>query len=256
MKRLQNEYKVSVLIPCFNVAHTVRKCVGSVVTQTYQAHEILMFDDKSTDDTADILTELTALHPSIRILENPKTDNVGAGLARSALIAAATGNVIAFLDADDFWYPHKLELQLSLMHAHKADIVTGGYEIIDSRGRLLGSRFAPSRITYPMMLVCNWLPTSMTILRRSLKYSEAMPSIRRRQDYAYWLKLFRYNENLVCVSVPESVGGYSRGGTGLSSSYRKNLQANFTMFRNEMNFNIAVCLLLLVSNIVFRLFRR
>lgn len=100
--------KVSVLIPAYNSAATIRATLDSVLCQTAPADEILVMDDGSTDETATILK---LYEPRIRVFWQP---NGGVSLARNALITRARGDLIAFLDSDDVWHPGYLELQHKL----------------------------------------------------------------------------------------------------------------------------------------------
>jgi glycosyltransferase involved in cell wall biosynthesis len=96
---------VSVLVPAFNAAATIRATLDSVLSQTMQPDEILVMDDGSTDDTATILAsygqKLTVLRQS----------NSGPSSARNALCLRAHGSLIAFLDSDDIWQREYLEMQ-------------------------------------------------------------------------------------------------------------------------------------------------
>src|SRR5690348_10269988 len=105
---------VSVVIPAFNAAEYIGQAIDSVLAQTHQPIEIIVVDDGSTDQTA----QIAAAYPApVRVLRKP---NGGPASARNMGIAAATGSWIALLDADDRWLANKLERQLR----HVADDVT------------------------------------------------------------------------------------------------------------------------------------
>jgi len=99
--------KVSVVIPFFNRSHLLRISVASVLHQTLPAHEIILVDDCSAEDTR----WLTAEFPAVRILR--LTQNGGPARARYLGASEATGTHVATLDSDDFWYPDKLEKQVA-----------------------------------------------------------------------------------------------------------------------------------------------
>ena len=96
---------VSVVIPAYNAEQTVRRTIDSVLGQTSPAHEIIVVDDGSTDDTIGVLRSY-----GDRIIAIEQ-QNAGASVARNNGIAASTGEWIAFLDADDEWLPDKLQRQ-------------------------------------------------------------------------------------------------------------------------------------------------
>ncbi len=97
--------RISVVIPAYNAGRYIGRAIDSVLAQTRPAEEIIVVDDGSTDNTAEIAG---AYGDRIRFI---RQENAGASVARNTGIAAATGNWIAFLDADDEWLPEKLRLQ-------------------------------------------------------------------------------------------------------------------------------------------------
>lgn len=101
--------RVSVTIPAFNAAWCIRRAVDSVLAQTCRDFELIVVDDGSTDDTASILA---GYGNALRVVRQV---NGGLSSARNAGIAAAKGEFVAFLDADDRWHPDKLARQLALM---------------------------------------------------------------------------------------------------------------------------------------------
>lgn len=103
--------RVSVIIPAFNRATTLRASVESVLRQSYTDLELIVVDDCSSDDTANIA--LAFDDPRIRLLRT--TSNLGAGGARNVGVANSRGSWIAFQDSDDEWLPTKLEKQMALL---------------------------------------------------------------------------------------------------------------------------------------------
>jgi glycosyltransferase involved in cell wall biosynthesis len=103
---------VSVVLPAFDAAATVEEAIASVVGQEYTPIEVLVVDDGSTDDTA---ARAAAFGEPVRVLSIPHS---GAAAARNAALAAAHGELIAFLDADDVWLPGKLAAQVRLLDEH------------------------------------------------------------------------------------------------------------------------------------------
>src|SRR5271165_4480269 len=100
---------VSVIIPTFNRASTIGKAIASVVSQTFQDFELIVIDDGSTDETADVLLSFAN---TIRLI---RQENRGVSAARNAGIRAARGRWIAFLDSDDEWHRDKLALQVACL---------------------------------------------------------------------------------------------------------------------------------------------
>jgi glycosyltransferase involved in cell wall biosynthesis len=99
--------RISCIIPAFNAARFLDEAVASVRAQSHPIDEILLVDDKSTDDTVVVANA----HPDVILIE--LDSNQGAPAARNRGASAASGDLLAFLDADDVWLPHKIECQLS-----------------------------------------------------------------------------------------------------------------------------------------------
>src|SRR5687768_4619560 len=98
--------EVSVVVPAFNAAETIQAAIQSVSAQTFQDLELIVVDDGSTDGTADVVKRLA---PNAVVITQR---NAGPGAARNAGIARASGRFVGFLDADDLWFPNKLEHQI------------------------------------------------------------------------------------------------------------------------------------------------
>ncbi len=99
----------SVIIPLFNKAFSIKETLASVLQQTYTDFEVIVIDDGSTDDGFALVSQFTDAR--ILLVQQP---NLGAAAARNAGIEKATGELIAFLDADDYWFPHHLETLFKL----------------------------------------------------------------------------------------------------------------------------------------------
>lgn len=100
---------VSVIIPAYNAESWIRRAVDSVLAQCHAPREIIVVDDGSTDRTAEILNQYEC---RIRVI---RQSNRGLSAARNVGINAACGDIIAFLDADDYWQSRKLAAQTELM---------------------------------------------------------------------------------------------------------------------------------------------
>lgn len=103
---------LSVIIPVFNGAKFIAKTVQTALDQTYENYEVIVVNDGSTDET---LAKLTPFLDSIRVISIP---NGGVSNARNTGILASIGEYVAFLDADDLWYPEKLKQQIEAMKAN------------------------------------------------------------------------------------------------------------------------------------------
>ena len=105
-------YTISVVIPAYNSAVFLPDCINSIRQQSVPLHEIIVVDDGSSDNTGAVVKTLGGNIIYI------KQENQGPAAARNHGIQQATGDWIAFLDADDQWIPNKIELQLNCLGKH------------------------------------------------------------------------------------------------------------------------------------------
>lgn len=125
--------RVSVIIPAYNAAGCVRRAVESVFAQTYRDFELLVVDDGSTDATHAVLAGYGA---RLTLLTQP---NSGPAAARNRGIAQARGAYVAFLDADDYWLPSKLERQVALLDAQpETGFCSTATSVVDRTGHPAG----------------------------------------------------------------------------------------------------------------------
>jgi glycosyltransferase involved in cell wall biosynthesis len=103
----------------YNASRFIEEAIASVLAQSFRNWELLLVDDGSTDDSTDIAVRYATSYPErIRYLSHPGKVNLGMSASRNLGIANAQGDLIAFLDADDVYLPHKLEEQTALMARH------------------------------------------------------------------------------------------------------------------------------------------
>ncbi|MCL5059547.1 MAG: glycosyltransferase family 2 protein [Candidatus Thermoplasmatota archaeon] len=129
--------RFSVIVPAFNHAATLARAIESVQAQNWPAHEIIVVDDGSTDATAEVARQFGG---AVHLIRQP---NGGVSVARNAGAAAATGDWLAFLDADDWYAPDRIKLHAEWIAEDAAlDCLTGDYEYRDAAGTLLGTSMA------------------------------------------------------------------------------------------------------------------
>ena len=113
---------LSIIIPCFNASDVVRRCVQSICNQNYKSFEIIAIDDASIDKTRDILEGIAKTEPRLKCFSNKS--NKGQGWSRNFGIKQAKGNIITFVDADDYLInPNYFSKCISVMVKEKVDIL-------------------------------------------------------------------------------------------------------------------------------------
>ena len=109
---------VSVVTPLYNTEKYIAACINSVLNQTLKDVEMLVVDDGSRDRSAEIVEEIATRDTRVRLLRHPGGVNLGVSRTRRLGIMEASGEYIAYLDADDAFEPSKLERQIELLKAH------------------------------------------------------------------------------------------------------------------------------------------
>ena len=121
---------VSIIVPAYNAAGCIARCVESIVSQSYQELEILLLNDGSKDDTLAICRKLAEADPRIRVIDKP---NTGAADTRSCGLALARGEYIQFADSDDYLLPGCTANLVAAARRSRADLVLAPYRMMVPR---------------------------------------------------------------------------------------------------------------------------
>jgi len=119
-----NNPKISVIIPAYNIAGYIKKCLDSVLTQSFNDFEIIIIDDGSADATGDIADGYAAREKRVAVVHKK---NGGVSAARNDGIELASGDYFLFYDGDDFIEPYALEELYRLIREKEADVLVYGY---------------------------------------------------------------------------------------------------------------------------------
>ena len=132
---------ISVITPFYNAAHTLRYSLTSLLTQTYQNWECILVDDGSEDDPIHVINEFQ--DPRIKYHRLEK--NQGRGAARQYALDQAQGEYLCFLDADDWIYPQRFEIQLRIMKENpELSMLSSSMAVVDEDNQIIGKRGYPS----------------------------------------------------------------------------------------------------------------
>lgn len=201
--------QISVVIATYNRISTLPRALDSVLAQTRQAHEIIVVDDGSEDDTA---TLMARDYPECRYLYQP---NRGVSSARNLGIASTTGEWIALLDSDDAWLADKLALQSEAL-AERPDLrICHTEEIWIRNGIRVNAmqkhRKRGGRIFQYCLPLCVISPSSV-VLHHSLfqEYGDFDTGLPACEDYDLWLRLCA-REEVLFIDQPLTVkyGGHA-----------------------------------------------
>lgn len=138
LRPLEAKPTVSVLIPCYNYAAFVGDAIESVLAQTYRRFEIVVCDDGSTDQTAEIVRRYSRREPQVRLI---RQQNAGMNVAVTTALRESSGSVTCLLDADDRYFPHKLHDVVEGFRRHpRAGFLVHRIALTNDRGVVEGVR--------------------------------------------------------------------------------------------------------------------
>lgn len=212
---------VSVITPVYNAEKFLENTLFSVINQTYRNIEIILVDDCSKDNSAEIINRYTS--EQIKIVYYLQDMNKGAGAARNKALELAKGQYVAFLDSDDVWLPQKIERQIVIMKEKETGFSYAAIEMIDEDGKQIKpKRHIKEVCDYNYLLHNTIIATSSVVIDRSILGDFRMPLRRGGQDYATWLMLLRNGE--VAYGINEVLCQYRVVSGSLSSNKLKSIK--------------------------------
>ncbi len=239
---MMSEPLVSVIMPVYNAAAWLRRSVESVLTQSHRKLELVAVDDGSRDESLTILETFAGRDDRVRIQRQPS--NGGVASARNAGLAAAQGDYVAFLDADDWWHPAKLERQLSSMRNTGALVSYAEYWRVAEDGRVLSRVTPPARVNWRDMLASNFIGNLTGMYARSLG---DLPFRRiGHEDYVFWLEQVRRAGVAVRVESDEPLAWYLVRDRSLSANKWRAAGWQWKIYREVENLGLlrsSLCML-------------
>ncbi|WP_237585455.1 glycosyltransferase family 2 protein [Alkalibacterium sp. MB6] len=180
------DHLVSIIMPAYNSESFIKESILSVQKQTYTNWELLIIDDCSTDRTVDTVHSFN--DSRIKLIELEQ--NSGAAVARNAGIKQARGEFLAFLDSDDLWTEEKLEKQIEFMRENNYDFTCTEYAEMNEEGAIVNLIEVSDQLDYNGVL--KYCPGNSTIIYNAKRLGKFYaPEIKRRNDFALWLKVIK-----------------------------------------------------------------
>lgn len=195
---------VTIVIPCYNVAKYIKRCIDSLVDQSFQKFKVILVDDKSTDDTYQYLLQLQATSGlDIMVLQN--SCNSGPAVSRNKGILEADTKYITFCDSDDWYEPDFLKTMVSLLEDNAADMAFCGYKVVDEHGNSQ-SRPVYNRsglISREEAFCLDADSLCMLMVKRDIMKDTLLPDLRNGEDVAtvplLMAKANRYAATVSCL---------------------------------------------------------
>lgn len=242
---------ISVITVCFNSSLTIERTLQSVVTQDYPEVEHILIDGGSTDGTLDIIERFrTGLACVVSEPDNGIYDAMNKGLAR------ATGDVVCFLNADDYYaFDGVLSMVASRMHEEQLDALMGDVGFFNASNptrqvrRYRSDRFTPARLAWGWMPAHPALFLSRSVINRVGFFDT---SYRIAGDYEFIIRVFYQQQvnfnHFSKVLVRMQMGGVSTGGL------KSKIKLNEEVLRACRENNIKTNILMILSKYPFKLF--
>lgn len=218
---------VTVVIPTYNRAEDLRRCLDSLVAQTYANFEVVVCDDGSTDDSGRVAAD----YADLLDLRYETAENFGGpARPRNRGIRMARAPLVAFLDSDDWWAPQKLQLSVTALN-DGADVVYHDLFIARSKDQVtFKDCVVSSRPRSPMFpaLLCTGIsiPNSSVVVRKELLERIGGISEERDlisvEDYDTWIRLSQLTEKF--VRIPAVLGYYWVGGGNISAASPRQIE--------------------------------
>ena len=220
----------SVIIPTFNRAEKLRRAIESVERQTFRDFELIVRDDGSTDHTRDVVE---SFQQRLGITYVREENWGGPARPRNNGIRAAKGEWICFLDADDWWYPEKLERvqerisPVDVVH-HDGDVYTldGKKRLVRMRGRTLRPPVFNDMMTKGNAFITSGVCVRKAVIEKAGGFPEDKELI-SIEDYDLWLRISLITDRFVHVPLP--LCGYSEGEGNISGTPR-HISAHAALF--------------------------
>lgn len=224
--------EVSIITPVFNSSKFLEETIASVLNQTFTDWEWMITDDKSTDNSVEIIQKIN--DSRIQLILSDK--NGGAGHARNLSLKQASGRFITFLDADDFWEPNFLEEMISFMKKDNTELAYSNYARCDENLNPVIDDFkADKPVTFDNLLKTCRLSLLSSMYDSQKVGKEYFPEGSKREDHVMWLNLLK--KIPVGKPLPKTMAKYRMHQSSISRKKSNIVKDQYLVYKDYMNFS-------------------
>ena len=224
--------EVSIITPCYNSSKFLQQTIDSVLNQTFTDWEWLITDDKSTDNSVEIIRKVNDERIKLTVAEK----NGGAGHARNLSLEKASGRFITFLDADDFWEPNFLEEMVSFMKKENAELAYSNYSRCDENLIPKIEDFkADKNVTFNNLLKTCRLSLLSSMYDSQRVGKEFFPEGSKREDHVMWLNLLK--KIPVGKPLPKTMAKYRMHASSISRKKTNIMLDQYLVYKDYMKFS-------------------
>lgn len=229
---------MSIITPAYNCEKFISQTIESVLAQTYTNWEMIIVNDRSSDDTENIINEYVKKDSRIRLIN--LIENSGAAVARNKALENAKGRFIAFLDSDDRWKKNKLKKQLEFMIQNKYGFTFTSYEYIKDENNDKEKVFkVPYSLNYSQALKNTVIGCLTVIIDKNIVDEFRMPLVRRGQDNLTWLMILEKGH--IAHGLNENLAEYRKVTGSLSNNKVKALKRQWSNYRHVIKLPFLKC---------------
>ena len=224
--------EVSIITPVFNSSKFLEETIASVLNQTFTDWEWMITDDKSTDNSVEIIQKIN--DSRFQLILSDK--NGGAGHARNLSLKQASGRFITFLDADDFWEPNFLEEMISFMKKENTELAYSNYARCDENLNPVIDDFkADKPVTFDNLLKTCRLSLLSSMYDSQKVGKEYFPEGSKREDHVMWLNLLK--KIPVGKPLPKTMAKYRMHQSSISRKKSNIVKDQYLVYKDYMNFS-------------------
>lgn len=224
--------EVSIITPCYNSSKFLEETIKSVQSQNFTDWEWIITDDKSQDNSVEILKSIN----DSRIILIEAEKNGGAGHARNLSLEKATGRFITFLDADDFWEPNFLEEMVNFMKKENAELAYSNYaRCNEDLVPQIEDFKADKDVTFNNLLKTCRLSLLSSMYDSQRVGKEYFPEGSKREDHVMWLNLLK--KIPAGKPLPKTMAKYRMHATSISRKKTNIMVDQYLVYKDYMKFS-------------------